>query len=239
MNEKPIIGIISKPNPFDADLFKNQVIYEPTRCAVLKNGGLAIGVLPTQATDKFYEDEVEIDKTILTEQEKTDLHRLIDMCDGIILEGGLSSASYEYEAARYAIERDIPILGICAGFNNIIRAMGGDVFQIDNKRHNVENGSISHQNIIRENTLLYDILKTTKIGVNSLHTFFAKDENVKNLEISAYSDDGYVEAVELKDKKFVLGVKWHPELMLNNEGMSRIFERFIDACRLNTLLLKT
>jgi len=50
---------------------------------------------------------------------------LIDKCDGIVIQGGLSSDDYEIKAAKYAIDNDIPILGICAGFNNIIRAMGG------------------------------------------------------------------------------------------------------------------
>ncbi|MBR1376590.1 MAG: gamma-glutamyl-gamma-aminobutyrate hydrolase family protein [Bacilli bacterium] len=230
--KKPIIGIVSKPNKFDIKLLQNQIIYEPVRCAILKNGGLAIGILPTQETDKFYEGEVRVDKTVLTDAEKNDLYKLIDMCDGIILEGGLSSASYEYEVAKYAIEKNIPLLGICAGFNNIIRASGGNVFQDkNNKRHNLEDGSIAHRNKIIENTLLYNILQKSDIEVNSLHTFFAKDENIKNLEISAYSDDGYVEAVELKNKRFCLGVKWHPELMTNNEDMNRIFEYFIKACK--------
>lgn len=232
MNIKPIIGIVSKPNRFDIKILQSQIIYEPVRCAVLKNGGLTIGILPTQKTDKFYEGEVRVDNTILIDSEKRDLHQLIDMCDGIILEGGLSSASYEYEVAKYAIENDIPLLGICAGFNNIIRAMNGKVFQEkDNIRHNREDGKIAHKNIIKENTMLFEILKRREVEVNSLHTFFAKDENINNLEICAYSDDGYVEGVELKDKKFCLGVKWHPELMLNNENMNNIFKRFIEACK--------
>lgn len=232
MNNKPIIGIVSKPNKFDIKLLQSQIIYEPVRCAVLKNGGLAIGLLPTQETDKFYEDEVKIDNTVLTDSEKKDLHNLIDMCDGIILEGGLSSASYEYEVAKYAIEKNIPLLGICAGFNNIIRAMNGKVFQNkDNTKHNREDGEVAHKNIIVENTLLFNILNSNEVEVNSLHTFFAKDENINNLEISAYSNDGYVEAVELKNKKFCLGVKWHPELMIDNDCMNNIFKYFIEVCK--------
>ena len=232
MNNKPIIGIVSKPNKFDIKLFHSPRVYEPLRCAVLKNGGLAIGILPTQDTDNFYEDEVKIDNTILTDLEKNDLHSLIDICDGIILEGGLSSASYEYEVAKYAIDKNIPLLGICAGFNNIIRAMDDKIFQDkDNIRHNREDGKIAHKNMIVENTLLFSILNNNEVEVNSLHTFFAKTENINNLEISAYSDDGYVEAVELKDKKFCLGVKWHPELMVDNECMNNIFKYFIEVCK--------
>lgn len=49
-------------------------------------------------------------------------------------------------------------------------------------------------------------------------------------EVKVY-DDGYVEAVELKNKKFCLGVKWHPELMANDEIMSNIFKYFIETCK--------
>ena len=232
MNNKPLIGIVSKPNIFcDQELFTQQVIYDGVRNAILRHGGLAIGILPTKVTTKFCTSDDIVNGTIFSESEIDDLHTLIDKCDGIIIQGGLSSDLYEIEAARYAIEKDIPILGICAGFNNIIRAMNGSVFLINDTIHNTEDGSIVHKNIIKENTLLYDILKTSEVGVNSIHTMFAKKDNIKNLEISAYSIDGYVEAVELKDKKFCLGVKWHPELMPDDERMNNIFNRFIEICK--------
>ncbi len=232
MNNKPIIGIVSKPNLYcDLDIFSQQVIYDGVRNAILKNDGLAIGILPTKMMNKFCKSDEIIDGTYFNESELNDLYSLIDKCDGIIIQGGLSSDDYEIKACKYAIDNDIPILGICAGFNNIIRAMNGRVFCINNTIHNTEDGSIVHKNIIKENTLLYDILKTQEIDVNSIHTMFANSEDIKDLEISAYSDDGYVEAVELKDKRFCLGVKWHPEMMLDNEKMNNIFKRFIDTCK--------
>ena len=109
--------------------------------------------------------------------------------------------------------------------------MGGKVFCINNTIHNTEDGSIVHKNTIKENTLLYNILKTKEVGVNSIHTMFANKDDIKNLEISAYSEDGYIEAVELKNKKFCLGVKWHPELMINDDNMNNIFKYFIDTCK--------
>ena len=160
------------------------------------------------------------------------MYSLIKKCDGIIIQGGLSSDDYEIKASKYAIDNDIPILGICAGFNNIIRAMGGKVFCMNNTIHNTEDGRIVHKNIIKENTLLYDVLKKKEVDVNSIHTMFANKEDIKNLEISAYSFDGYVEAVELKNKRFCLGVKWHPELM-DDGNMNNIFKRFIEICSKN------
>ncbi len=231
-SNKPIIGIISKPNVFcDDELYTQQIVYDGVRCAILKNGGIVIGIMPTQATNKFCDND-ELDEAKLTVQEIEDLYKLLDICDGIILEGGLSSASYEVEAAKYAIKNDIPLLGICAGFNNIIRAMGGNVFLIENNlKHNKEDGQYAHTNILTKGSLLYSIMSNKELKVNSIHTMFALKENVKNLEISAFSDDGYVEAVELKNNKFCLGLKWHPELMLDyNKDMNKIFQKFIEVC---------
>lgn len=232
MNNKPLIGIISKPNVFcDDKLFTSQFVYDGVRNAVLKNGGLVIGILPTKVSIKFCDSDEVINASNFSQSELEDLYSLINKCDGIIIQGGLSSDDYEIKTAKYAIDNNIPILGICAGFNNIIRAMGGKVFCINNTIHNTQDGSIVHKNIIKENTLLYNILKTNVVDVNSIHTMFANKEDIKGLDISAYSDDGYVEAVELKDKKFCLGVKWHPELMLGNERMNNIFKKFIETCK--------
>ena len=229
---KPLIGIVSKPNIFcNQELFTQQIIYDGVRNAVLRNGGLAIGLLPTKTVNKFCTSDEKIDESNFSKAELDDLYTLINKCDGIIIQGGLSSDDYEIKAAKYAIHEDIPILGICAGFNNIIRAMGGKVFCINNTIHNTEDGSIVHKNTIKENTLLYNILKTKEVGVNSIHTMFANKDDINNLEISAYSEDGYVEAVELKNKKFCLGVKWHPELMINDDNMNNIFKYFIDTCK--------
>lgn len=230
---KPIIGIISKPNIFCKDkLFTHQMVYDRIRNAVLENGGLAIAILPTQITSDFCIYDRLSDDTVLSKQEKEDLYNIVNRCDGIILQGGLCSQRYEIEIAKYAIKNDIPILGICAGFNNIIRAMGGNVFELNNTRHNKDDGSIVHKNSIKKGSLLHTIFKTSEIEVNSIHTMFANDDNIKNLDICAYSDDGYVEAVELKNKRFVLGLKWHPELMLDyDKGMNNIFKYFIKVCQ--------
>lgn len=232
MNNKPIIGIVSKPNIFcDQELFTQQIVYDGVRNEVLRNCGLAIGILPTKISNKFYTSDEVVNNSDFLQSELEDLYSLIDKCDGIIIQGGLSSDDYEIKVAKYAIDNDIPILGICAGFNNIIRAMGGKVFAINDSKHNNADATIAHKNNIKENTLLYDILKTNEVGVNSIHTMFANEEDIKNLDISAYSDDGYVEAVELKNKKFCLGVKWHPELMTDDEIMNNIFKYFIETCK--------
>ncbi|MFR9069226.1 MAG: gamma-glutamyl-gamma-aminobutyrate hydrolase family protein, partial [Paraclostridium sp.] len=53
-----------------------------------------------------------------------------------------------------------------------------------------------------------------------------------NLKVIAYSNDGVIEAVQKENEKFVLGVQWHPELMVDySSHMLNLFKRFIDECR--------
>ena len=189
---KPIIGIVSKPNVFcDNELYTQQIVYDGLRCAILKNGGLVIGILPTQAINTFCDSD-KTDTTELTKYEIEDLYHLISLCDGIVLEGGLSSASYEIEIAKYAIKNDIPLLGICAGFNNIIRARGGNPFLIENTNiHNQEDGKYAHKNIIIKDSLLYSILKEEEVKA----TFFVIGKYVKKhpeLVKRAYEEGHYI-----------------------------------------------
>ena len=55
-----------------------------------------------------------------------------------------------------------------------------------------------------------------------------KDSDVKHFDIVAHDDNGFVEAVELKTKRFCLGLKWHPEI-IDEEIMENIFKEFINA----------
>lgn len=51
------------------------------------------------------------------------------------------------------------------------------------------------------------------------------------VEISSISYEGLVESFELNNKKFVMGIKWHPELMLEDESTKKIFKEFIEKCK--------
>lgn len=51
------------------------------------------------------------------------------------------------------------------------------------------------------------------------------------LEVGAITDDGLIESIYLKNKKFVLGVQWHPELLYKDFKIQfSIFKAFIDSC---------
>ena len=229
--EKTIIGIIGKVQPqYGEDIWRRIDEVDEIRYLIVKNSGIAIMLLPTEATLKFNDNDIK-DDTVLTEEEKEELYRQIDLCDGFVLQGGLYSANYEIEMAKRIIELDKPLIGICAGFNNILRAIGTDVIEDKSNSHNRYDKNYRHEITVLKDTKLYDLIGKEKYNVNSIHTMFAPKENVDNFaKISSLSYDGLVESFELENKKFVMGIKWHPELMLEEESTQNIFKAFIESC---------
>ena len=114
---KPIIGILGKVQPqYEEDIWHRIDEVDELRYLIVKNGGTAIMLLPTGETLKFSDNDIK-DDTILTDEQKNELYRQVDLCDGFIPQGGLCSLNYEIEIAKRVIELDKPLIGICAGFN--------------------------------------------------------------------------------------------------------------------------
>ena len=229
---KPVIGIPSKMRQHDEkDLWHRQEVVDDLRYLIVRHGGICIMLTPSELTMKFNESDLG-DDTVLSEEEISDLHRQVDLCDGIILQGGDYSCAFEVEIARYALEKDIPLLGICAGFNNFLRALGSNIYEDETKRHSVYDKDYRHEITVEKDTLLYEIIQSDTYQVNTFHTMIADDDRVRPYaQICAHSYDGLVESFALPDKRFALAVKWHPELMKDEACCERLFDRFIDACK--------
>lgn len=221
---KPIIGIVSKivkdEEGRDA-FFANTNICEK----LIING--AIPITLNYTTLKKYNEKVE-DITVGEIDNKT--IQQIKLCNGIILQGGLNYSTYEVSIAKYLLDNDIPVLGICAGMNCLIKAGGGNFRRDTNQEmHNKRyDNLIAHKVSISRDSLLYDILKTEELYVNSVHTRTSINTGIYNP--IAYSQDGLIEAVELKDRKFNLGIQWHPEEFDINSSNNNIFKEFIRRC---------
>lgn len=228
---KPIIGIIGKVQPqYEEDIWHRIDEVDEIRYLIVRNGGTAIMLLPTEETLKFNDNDIK-DNTILSTEQKNELYRQIDLCDGFILQGGLCSANYEIEMAKRIIELDKPLIGICAGFNNILRALGTDVIEDKTKSHDIYDKNYRHKISVIKGTKLYDLINKEEYRVNSIHSMIAPKENVeKYAKISAVSYDDLVECFELDNKKFIMGIKWHPELMLEDEFSNKLFNEFISKC---------
>ncbi|MDR0956965.1 MAG: gamma-glutamyl-gamma-aminobutyrate hydrolase family protein, partial [Candidatus Nomurabacteria bacterium] len=228
---KPIIGIVAKPNFKSMRKGNMQFgIVNDWRQAILKAGGIPIGILPT----RFSNDErINLEGTGANFHEESDefledLFRELRLCSGVVFTGGLSFQNYEIEAARFCIENDIPIIGSCAGFNVIVMAMGGKVRRGTLRERKIHSRSkrelYAHGVEIIDNTKLAKIFSSKQINVNSRHWMMADVSGIpKGLIVSAKSEDGLVEAVEMPDRKFVVGVKWHPESMIRYDaGMRKL-----------------
>lgn len=151
----------------------------------------------------------------------------------------------EITLIRLAILHRIPLLGICRGMQAINVALGGSLYQdvltempgaLNHDNHtDKETGKglahnlLVHDVSINKNSLLSKIVGGDKIAVNSLHHQGVKMLGA-GLIASALAPDGLIEAVELPDHPFALGVEWHPE-ELADEVSRKIFSAFITASR--------
>ena len=143
----------------------------------------------------------------------------------------------EVNLTRWAVDDDLPVLGICRGHQVVNVALGGTLIQDVPSEigsgilHNVTvpRDSRPHEVNIDPSSRLASILGTTTIAVNSLH-HQSVGVAAPDTCVTAYSPDGVVEALEMPQKKFVLSVQWHPEdLYRDDPAMKRLFKAFVEA----------
>lgn len=223
---KPIIGIISK-HTSEEKLRPNMYIKDEVKQAIFDNGGIAIGILLPKDEVNCVQDEW---KNNLNNDEYNNLIMQINLCDGIIFQGGGSCDNYEMIVAKYCYENDIPTLGLCCGQNVMVRALGGTTKKISNpEKHFNINNTYVHDIFISKNTKIYDIIQKEKISVNSRHK--KTIDTHPYLIVSAVCEDNYYEVVEAENKKFYIALRFHPEsLYKQDENHNKIFKEFIKVC---------
>lgn len=149
------------------------------------------------------------------------IEKIIDKLDGILIQGGDTFNEKEIDLIKYAYNKDIPLLGICQGMQLMGLTKNGKIKQIENhnnKTHNIK---------IKKDSKIYEILKKENIIVNSRHKYALTNTT---LQISGISDDNIIEIIEDKNKKFFIGVEWHPE-SLENEDSDNLFNYFITIAK--------
>lgn len=181
--------------------------------------------------------------------------RVLDSLDGLIVTGGkdVDPARYGHEAhpttdeprrdrdawedalLTAAIDRGLPFLGICRGLQVLNVALGGTLHQhlpevIGSERYNAGSGNFSVTTArLTEPGIVTDLLsETPTLDVKSYH-HQAIDKLAGGLRVSAVSDDGIVQAVELPGVPFGVAVQWHPEEDAAED--IRLFAGLVEAAR--------
>ena len=197
------------------------------RQTVIKYGGNPIVIMPPQ--DINYTMIKYGDQDELTNTEKEMIIEQIKFCDGILMTGGFKINKFDRFISEYATDNDIPLLGICLGMQ-IMANYKQDLWIEKNDsfiEHRVEEGLV-HSVTLDKESILYDIIKEDKFMVNSRHYYHVLPN--KYYDVVATSDDNYIEAIEMKNKKFNIGVQWHPENM-EDETSKKLFKKYIDTCK--------
>jgi putative glutamine amidotransferase len=201
----------------------------------------------------------------LESPDRVKINALLDRLDGVMLSGSPSNINPEHYGQTWQtpelpqdrvrdatslslvptiIQRRIPLLGICRGFQEINVALGGTLYQKVHEEpsfhdHRAPPGkstseqfsALQHSVTVINQGVLQQITKTDTFWVNSLHGQGIKTLAPK-LTIEAVADDHLVEAFTLRDHPFLLAVQWHPEWEAEkNEHSLAIFRAFADACR--------
>lgn len=188
----------------------------------------------------------------------------LDRVDGLLLTGAVSNIEPQHyggapswpgnlhdparDAAalsllQAALARDLPVLAICRGFQELNVALGGTLHQrvyavpglMDHRED--PDAPVEHQygpaHPVRlvQGGWLADWAGADAITVNSVHGQ-GVDRLAAGLWVEARADDGLIEAARSPAHAFVLGVQWHPEWRVTeNPFHHRIFRAFGDACR--------
>ncbi len=178
------------------------------------------------------------------------IDKIISVADGILFTGGgdihakffnqrlhpkasdinIARDEFELKLCMKAIQKNLPVLGICRGIQIINIALGGNIFQhINGHMQNIPRDLAAHNVYLKSDTKLFKLIGQKKMQVNSLH-HQAVNILGKDLKISGFAEDGIIEAIEMPSKKFVMGLQWHPESLYKvYESQMKIFKGFAEA----------
>src|SRR5262249_18508665 len=130
-----------------------------------------------------------------------------------------------------ALERDMPVLAICRGFQLLNVARGGDLVQhlpedVGSDDHKEVSGQFSEHPVeVKDGTRLGGILGAPSPVASHHHQGIGRVG--EGLVETAWAADGTLEAVEDPDMRFVLGVQWHPEAAEDQ----RLFDALVEEAR--------
>lgn len=146
--------------------------------------------------------------------------------------------SFEWAITRGALDRDLPLLGICGGQQLLNVVLGGTLIQHlpdsipDGLAHEQPNPrtEAGHAVDVMGGSLLHRISGADRLPVNSAH-HQAADRVGPGIVVSATAPDGVIEAIEDPSRRFCLGVQWHPEYEISAADTALISAFVAEAAR--------
>lgn len=187
------------------------------------------------------------------------INRYLDMIDGLLITGAgfdidpilygsifrhetvrtnPKRTSFEWEILKGALDRKMPILGICGGQQLLNVVLGGSLIQhiadevpnhIPHFVPQITANSPCHKVTIIETSLLFKIVETSSMHVNSRHHQAVKTVG-EHVIINARAEDGVIEGIEYTKHPFCVGVQWHPEFQVDQKD-GVIIEAFVNAAK--------
>lgn len=130
--------------------------------------------------------------------------------------------AFEKLLLEKALEKDLPILGICGGQQLLNVVLGGTLIQDINQEvpqalnhHQEANRHLkSHDIHLEEGTLLHQWFGQKSTQVNTSHHQAVKKVG-QGVRINALAPDGVIEGIEVPERKYCIGVQWHPEFLVS------------------------
>jgi len=148
-----------------------------------------------------------------------------------------SRTNFEMTMVRAALQKNIPVIGICGGLQVMNVAFGGSLIQhipedypegLNHEQNNPPHEP-SHSIKLIKDTLLHKIIGSESIEVNSSHHQAVKKLG-EGVILNAMAPDGIIEGFEVPAYKFCIGLQWHPEFHVTPKDRA-IIEAFVEASR--------
>lgn len=190
---------------------------------------------------------------------------LLPRLDGLLLSGGIDidPALYgeaphplceqpdkelddiELKLANWALQEDIPTLGVCRGMQILNVALGGTLYQdihaqrphsLHHSHRHMSRDYLAHRVNVLPGSRLAQLLGPDSFMVNSLH-HQAVHMPGHDVVISGTADDGIAEILEVNGHRFILAAQFHPEeIYLKESASARLFAAFVQACCIDSIV---
>ncbi|MCC6405660.1 MAG: gamma-glutamyl-gamma-aminobutyrate hydrolase family protein [Planctomycetes bacterium] len=228
--EHPLIAINGEmvPGKTAARLSLNNLYAD----AVLRAGGVPIAIPPVGGPRDIARLLANVDGVVLGGGDDFDLERLGLAKNHPSVQPVMpAKQDFDVELVRAALERKLPILGICYGMQIFAVVDGGSLHQHipdDRPGAREHRGNVLHAVEVLAGTKLAAIVETRELETVSSHHQAVATVGAK-WRVGARDDQGLIEAIERPDLPFCVGVQWHPERSPQGSAHDRLFRALVGA----------